>query len=105
MLPFGDIKSIHVLRRRSNNLKRTTLNVGIIKFYCWSTRVAFTFLLASQSLFSFAQFSPGTDPTVPGPVGGGGEAASSEVLLHRPGSVPQRASSVWTQEGLGAAGS
>lgn len=95
-----------MLRDRSNISNRT--RAGALLSSNGGQRVCFfAFRLVSQSLslFPCAQFSAGADPTVPGPAGGGGEGASSEVLLHRSGSVPQRASSVRTQEGLGAASS
>lgn len=63
---------------------------------------SFTWTKMIQSYFLVPQLSTAADPAVPGPAGGRGEAPSPEVLLHRSGFVPQRASSVWTQERLGA---
>lgn len=48
------------------------------------------------------QLFTGADPAVSGPAGGRGEAPGPEVLLDRPGIVPQRAPSLWTQKRLGA---
>lgn len=54
-----------------------------------------------NGVFCFQLFT-GADPAVPGPAGGRGEATGPEVVLHRPGFVPQRAPSLRTQKGLGA---
>lgn len=48
------------------------------------------------------QLFTGADPAVSGPAGGRGAAPGPEVLLDRPGIVPQRAPSLWTQKRLGA---
>lgn len=59
--------------------------------------------LKDPSLCVTLQLFTGADPALARPAGGRGETPGPKVLLYCPGFVPERASSLRTQKGLGAA--